>query len=176
MKIYLASQIFAECWRDFNEKIAQRLEQEFPNWEFYVPQRNNSINDKTRCAGAEEITAGDLDNNLDHDDVVIAILDGDTPGIGTTFECGYFARLCQEEINRQGYTHKRIFGLYTDTREAKNTYLPAKNQKMQDEFCECQYSYLNLLLVGGVKRYGKMCRTIDEIIEELHKLEELINE
>ena len=47
IKVYLASQIFAECWRDYNEKVAQRIEQEFPEVELYAPQRNASINDKT---------------------------------------------------------------------------------------------------------------------------------
>jgi hypothetical protein len=37
MKAYLASQIFAECWRDYNEKVATQIEQNFPNLELYVP-------------------------------------------------------------------------------------------------------------------------------------------
>ena len=42
------------------------------------------------------------------------------------------------------------------------------NEKLK-EFAECQYSYLNLLLVGCLKRYGVMCRTIDQVISELRK-------
>ena len=106
VRVYLASQIFAECWRDYNEKLAQRIEQEFPEIELYVPQRNKSINDKTKCASAEQICQGDFNNNLDHDDIVVAVVDGDTPGIGTTLECGYFSRICQDEINRFGSTKK----------------------------------------------------------------------
>lgn len=169
MRVYLASQIFAECWRDYNEKLACRIEEEFPNIELYAPQRNKSINDKTKCATAEDITYGDFTNNLDHDDVVIAVVDGDVPGIGTTLEIGYFARMCQEEIEKNGYTNKKIISLYTDSRECSSTYLEAKNE-MLHEFAECQYSYLNLLLVGALKRYGVMCRTIDEVIEELRKI------
>ena len=108
VRVYLASQIFAECWRDYNEKLAQRIEQEFPEIELYVPQRNKSINDKTKCASAEQICQGDFNNNLDHDDIVVAVVDGDTPGIGTTLECGYFSRICQDEINRFGSTKKKI--------------------------------------------------------------------
>ena len=104
IKVYLASQIFAECWRDYNEKVAQRIEREFPEVELYAPQRNASINDKTKCATAEQICQGDFNNNLDTDDIVVAIVDGDTPGIGTTLECGYFSRICQDEINRFGST------------------------------------------------------------------------
>ena len=40
---------------------------------------------------------------------------------------------------------------------------------MLKEMAECQYSYLNLLLVGALKRYGVMCSTIEEVVEELGK-------
>ena len=100
---------------------------------------------------------------------MIAIVDGDTPGIGTTLEVGYFSRICQEEIERQGYTKKKIISLYTDSRECSHTFLPAKNEMLK-EFAECQYSYLNLLLVGALKRYGVMCHTIDEVVYELGKV------
>lgn len=99
---------------------------------------------------------------------MVAVLDGDTPGIGTTIECGYFARMCQEEIARTGATNKKIIALYTDSRECSATNNEAKN-KMLGEIAENQYSYLNLLLVGAVKRYGVIVRTIDEVIEELRK-------
>ena len=167
-KVYLASQIFAECWRDYNDTVVNRLLKAYPDLDIYVPQRNKSINDKKNCATAEQITYGDFTQNLDHDDIVIAIVDGDTPGIGTTLEVGYFSRICQEEIERQGYTKKKIISLYTDSRECSHTFLPAKNEMLK-EFAECQYSYLNLLLVGALKRYGVMCHTIDEVVEELGK-------
>ena len=168
IKAYLAAPIFTEAARDYNEKVATRLEQEFPFLELYVSQRNTEINDKTKCATAEQICQGDFNNNLDHDDIVIAIVDGDTPGIGTTLECGYFSRRCQEEIDKQGYTDKRIFSLYTDSRECSHTYNAAKNEKLQ-EMAECQYAYLNLLLVGCLKRYGTMTSSIDELVTVMHK-------
>ena len=168
VRVYLASQIFAECWRDYNEKLANAIEQRFPDIELYVPQRNKSINDKTKCATAEEIAYGDFTNNLDHDDIVVAVVDGDTPGIGTVTEIGYFARMCQEEIERLGSTKKKIISLYTDTRECSNTFLPAKNEMLK-QFAECQYSYINLLTVGALKRYGVMCRTIEQVLDELEK-------
>jgi len=99
---------------------------------------------------------------------MVAVVDGDTPGIGTVTEIGYFSRICQEEINRLGKTKKKIISLYTDSRECSNTFLEAKNEKLK-EFAECQYSYINLLTVGALKRYGVMCRTIDEVVEELRK-------
>lgn len=168
MRAYLASQIFAECWRDYNDKIADRITQEFPDLELYVPQRNKAINDKTKCGTAEQIAQGDFTDNLEKDDLVIAIVDGDTPGIGTTIEVGYFARMCQEEIEKYGGTKKKIISLYTDSRECSNTQSDEKNEKLK-EFAECQYSYINLLLVGALKRYGTMVRTIDELIEEIRK-------
>lgn len=173
MKFYLASQIFAECWRDYNSKVVERLRKEFPHIDIYVPQENKAINDKTKCATAEQITYGDFTQNLDHDDVVIAIVDGDTPGIGTTLEIGYFSRICQEEIERQGYTNKRIFALYTDSRECSRTYLEAKNNMLKER-AECQYSYINLLLVGAIKRYGGLCLTIDELVNVLKNYDPII--
>lgn len=167
-KVYLASQIFAECWRDYNLKVVDKILASYPDIDIYVPQCNKNINDKTKCATAEDITYGDFTNNLDHDDIIIAIVDGDTPGIGTTLEVGYFSRICQEEIERQGYTKKKIISLYTDSRECSKTFLPAKNEMLK-EIAECQYSYLNLLLVGALKRYGVMCLTIEEVIDELGK-------
>ena len=169
IRIYLASQIFAECWRDYNEKLATTIERNFPNVELYVPQRNKEINDKTKCATAEQITYGDFTQNLDKDDIVVAVIDGDTPGIGTTLEIGYFARICEEEIQRQGYTKKKIIALYTDSRECSSTFLEQKNEMLK-QIAECQYSYINLLLVGAIKRYGVICRTIDEVVIELKKL------
>lgn len=168
VRIYLAAPIFSEANRDYNEKLAQLIEENFPDVELYVPQRNKSINDKTKCASAEDICKGDFNDNLDKDDIVVALVDGDTPGIGTTLEVGYFSRICQDEITRYGSTKKKIISLYTDSRECSNTYLEAKNEKLK-EFAECQYSYLNLLLVGCLKRYGVMCRTMDEVIDELRK-------
>ena len=29
IRVYLASQIFEEYWRDYNEKVTQRIEQQF---------------------------------------------------------------------------------------------------------------------------------------------------
>lgn len=168
IRVYLASQIFAECWRDYNEKLADAILERFPQIELYVPQRNKAINDKTKCATAEQITYGDFTQNLDHDDIVVAVVDGDTPGIGTTLEVGYFSRICQEEIEKYGFTKKKIISLYTDSRECSKTYLEAKNNMLK-QTAECQYAYLNLLLVGALKRYGVMCASIDQVLDELQK-------
>ena len=168
-KVYLAAPIFSEADRDYNDKVANLIKDKFSNIDLYVPHHNKSINDKTRCASAEDIANGDFTQNLDNDDIVIALVDGNTaPGIGTTVEIGYFARMCQEDINNYGFTNKKIIALYTDSRECSSTYLEAKNELLK-EFAECQYSYLNLLLVGTIKRYGVMCRTIDDVLLELEK-------
>lgn len=169
-KIYLAAPIFSEADRMYNEYVASRLEKEFPDIYLYVPQRNKSINDKTKCATAEDICKGDFNDNLDTDDIMIALVDGNAaPGIGTTLEIGYFARMCQEDINKNGYTNKKIISLFTDSRENSNTVSDAKINKL-NEFAENQFAYLNLLLVGALKRYGVMCRTVDQVIEELRKV------
>lgn len=172
MKIYLAAPIFSESDRLYNDLLVSKIEEAIPGIDIYVPQRNKSINDKTKCATAEDICKGDFDNNLNHTDIVVARVDGDMPPIGTTLEIGYFSRICQEEKDRLGETKKRIFSLYTDSRECSATVNPAKVAKLSD-FAESQFSYLNLLLVGALKRYGKMYNSIDALVEEL---KEYINE
>lgn len=170
MRVYLAAPIFSEADRLYNDLVADKIEENFPGIDLYVPHRNKEINDKTKCATAEQITYGDFTQNLDVDDVVVALVDGNTaPGIGTVLEVGYFSRICQEEIEKYGRTKKKIISLYTDSRECSKTYLPAKNEMLK-EMAECQYSYINLLLVGALKRYGVMCSTIDQVIEELRKI------
>ena len=170
MRVYLAAPIFSEADQMYNEYIAQRIEDTFPGVELYVPQRNKSINDKTKCADSKDICKGDFNDNLDIDDIVVALLDGNAaPGIGTTLEVGYFARICQEEINKYGSTKKRIIGLYTDIRECSKTVNQAKVEKLND-VAECQMSYLNLLLVGAVKQYGVLCTTVDDVIKELKNI------
>lgn len=171
MRIYLAAPIFSEACRLYNEIVVQTLEMALKinninNVNIYVPQRNQSINDKTKSATAEDIAKGDFTDNLDHTDIVIGIVDGDTPPIGTTIEIGYFSRMCQEEINRLGNTKKRIFSLYTDSRECSKTVIPAKIEQL-NEFAESQFSYINLLLVGALKRYGKMYGDMTTLITEL---------
>lgn len=169
VRVYLAAPIFSEADRDYNDKVADLIQAEFPDIELYVPHRNDEINDKTKCATAEQITYGDFTQNLDVDDIVVALLDGNAaPGIGTTLEVGYFSRICQEEINRLGSTKKKIISLYTDSRECSHTYLEAKNEMLK-QFAECQYSYINLLLIGACKRYGCICRTIPELIDKLRE-------
>ena len=166
-RVYLAAPIFSEADRIYNDLVANEIERNFPGIDLYVPHRNKDINDKTKCATAEDITYGDFTNNLDEDDIVIALVDGNAaPGIGTVLEIGYFSRMCQEEINKYGKTNKTIISLYTDSRECSSTFLEAKNEMLK-QFAECQYAYLNLLLVGALKRYGVMCRTIDEVIKQL---------
>jgi hypothetical protein len=76
--------------------------------------------------------------------------------------------MCQEEIDRQGYTNKKIFALYTDSRECSHTVNKAKTDKL-NEFAESQFSYINLLLVGALKRYGVMAYSINELLDEIQR-------
>ena len=49
-KIYLAGPIFTEKDRMYLDWLYERLVPIFPNAQIYVPHRNKSINDKTKCA------------------------------------------------------------------------------------------------------------------------------
>lgn len=166
VRVYLAAPIFAKWNIDYNEKLAQKIEEQFPEVDLYVPQRNASINDKTNCATSEDIAQGDIDNNLDKDDIMIALIDGDIPGCGTSVEVGYFARICEEEKKKYGRTFKRIIALYTDTRECSTTVNSGKVARL-NEIAENQFAYCNLLLVGICKREGWIVRTEDELLDKL---------
>lgn len=165
MRVYLAGPIFTERDRMFLDYIYDKIVKVLPkDAEIYVPHRNKSINDKTKCATSYDIYWGDY-NRLKETDLLIAVVSGDTPPIGTTCEIGIFTQMIDAD------PHKKLFALYDDCREGYLTCQGLVGQQklaaMQKEPGEAQMSYVNIFLTGAIKTHGKLVCTSDELIEAL---------
>lgn len=167
-KVYLAGPIFTERDRDFNTKIEKELLKRCPRMDLYLAQNNKSINDKTGCATSADIYVGDV-RRLKGADMVITIMSGDMPPIGSSYECAYYTSLCEQDETKQ------IIALYDDCREGFHTYSDAKKDAMLSGIAENQWPYINLLAVGFVKRFGKICFTSEEFIDAIVKQYNIIS-
>ena len=162
IKAYLAAPIFTERDRNFNSYLEQEILKLCPNLELYLAQNNSSINDKTGCATSADIYVGDI-RRLKESDMLITIMSGDLPPIGSSYEVAYFCGLCEQNPT------KRIIALYDDSREATNTYSESKKEAMISGIAENQFPYINLLAVGFVKKWGTICYNSQELIKEVKK-------
>lgn len=165
MKIYLAGPIFTERDRNFLDYMYDKIKPIFPDAEIYIPHRNKSINDKTKCATSYDIYWGDY-NRLKNTDLLIAIVSADLPGIGTTCEIGIFTQMIDAD------PHKKLIALYDDCREGYITcqdpnVAAAKIASMQKEPGENQMSYINLFLTGAIKTHGKLVCSSEELFSTL---------
>ena len=166
MKIYLAGPIF--FYGDYLRNIewANKLRVEFPNAYIYSPVENTEINGvegKKKFAGSKEIADGD-NIRLDNTDVLIACIDGDVLPSGTCAEIGVF----REKIRRGD--NKYLIGICTDTRQCYLTHSDVKDAGGAASLGEQQYSYQNLYVTGLIKQSGVLVSSIEEVIEELHKV------
>lgn len=166
MNIYLAGPIF--FYGDYLRNIewANKIRQAFPDAYLYSPVENTEINGvegKKKFAGSQEIANGD-NIRLDNTDVLIACIDGDVLPSGTCAEIGKF----HEKIMRGD--NKYIIGICTDTRQCYNTHSEAKDSGGAASLGEQQYSYQNLYVTGLIKQAGTLVYTIEEVIEELKRL------
>lgn len=164
MNIYLAGPIFTEKDRMFLDYLYERIQPIFPHAHIYVPHRNKSINDKTKCATAYDIYWGDY-NRLKETDLLIACVSNDIPPIGTTCEIGMFTQMIDAD------PHKKLIALYDDCREG---YLTCQGEvgdqklnAMRKEPGECQMSYINIFLTGAIKTHGKLVCSSEELINVL---------
>ena len=81
--------------------------------------------------------------------------------LGLACEIGYFAALCAEDKNRE------IIAIYSDSRDGSREHSLDKEELMRKSIAESQFSYINLYLVGAVKKSGKIFRSSKEAIEYL---------
>ena len=162
IKAYLAAPIFTERDRNFNSYLEQEILKLCPDLDLYLAQNNSSINDKTGCATSADIYVGDI-RRLKESDLLITIMSGDLPPIGSSYEVAYFCGLCERNPT------KRIVALYDDSREATNTYSESKKNAMISGIAENQFPYINLLAVGFVKKWGIICHDSKELIQEVKR-------
>ena len=196
INVYLAGSMFCEADRMYNAYLAERIRERVGDKiDLYVPQENQSINDKTKCADSNDIFWGDY-NRLQNCDIFIARIDGDIPPSGTSAEIGIMSQRRQDwetqleyllavdndkhsaeyiknlYISNKGHA-PTILGLCTDSRNPKRTYLDAKNELMRTSDYESQYCYFNLFTVGCIKVNGNLTTSAEELV---NALEELVNE
>ena len=190
IQVYLAGSMFCEADRMYNAHLAEKIREVVGDYiDLYVPQENQSINDKTKCANSHDIFWGDY-NRLQNCDIFIARIDGDIPPSGTSAEIGIMSQRRQNwekqfqlfrSMNEGDYTEEQdrrffvrrqgeapmIIGLCTDSRNPKRTYLEAKNELMKNEDYESQYCYFNLFTLGCIKVNGVLTTSIDELVTAL---------
>ena len=168
IQVYLAGGMFCEADRMYNALLAEKIRDRVGEYiDLYVPQENQAINDKTKCADSHDIFWGDY-NRLQKCDIFIARIDGDIPPSGTSAEIGIMSQRRQDwEQNKNIGFPPMILGLCTDSRNPKRTYLDAKNELMKNEDYESQYCYFNLFTVGCIKVNGELATSIDELVDKL---------
>jgi nucleoside 2-deoxyribosyltransferase len=152
MKIYIANALFSEADFLYNEKLADSVIE--LGHEIYLPQRNTSINDKSKSADSIAIFQGDTEK-LEWADAIIAVLDGPVIDPGVAAEIGYMVA-----------KGKRIYGLLTDSRENSRTVNDGKISLLSD-VAESQFPYLNLYVVGAIKSFGNIFTSTKELLENL---------
>jgi nucleoside 2-deoxyribosyltransferase len=168
MRAYLANSLFSEADRMYNDYIASKLRQAFPDLELYLPQENMSINDKSAYANSVQISRGD-DDYLLTSDFMIAVIDGVEIDSGVACEIGKYAGLDIPVQLRTGVKPRPIFALYTDTRQ-QGTDNHEKIFALTRHAVENQFLYRNLYVVGTIKDTGgTFSDSVDKMIEDIRK-------
>lgn len=156
MKAYLANGLFSIGDRIVNEKIAHELRNEIKGIDLYVPQENDSINDKTNFADSLMIAEADSEK-LIQSDVLVAVIDGVEIDSGVAAEIGLFSSL-----------NRPIIALCTDIR-AKSDFDEKKFYALSKSIFENQYLYRNLFVIGLIKQNGIVVNSIEELVSEVKK-------
>ena len=103
-RIYLAAPLFSEAERDYNERIAGILQENF--FDVYLPQ--DTGDDTTERESGKNSRIYENNKQAIHEsDLIIAIIDGADADSGTAWEMGYAKAL-----------RKTVFALRTDFRRA----------------------------------------------------------
>lgn len=154
LKIYFGGPLFNEMEQMYNAYVVKKIRETYGDKvEVYLPQENDSINDKSGFADSLAIAQGD-NEYLEDSDLMIAVLDGVTPDSGLSAELGYF------------YSMERpILGLYTDTRQGTN----GNEEKIAalEDIAESQFSYVNLYTVGLVKIRGEILDNTEALVDKI---------
>ena len=159
---YLAGPIFTERDRMYLDYLADAIKGLWPELNLYVPHRNTAINDKTKPAGSKEIYEGDMER-LANTDLLIAVVSGDMPPIGTTCEIGIFSQMQKND------TTKHLVCLYDDNRNGSTTFCEEKVEMLKSGIAENQWHYINLFLVGCIKANGTLVGDSQSLFKTIEK-------
>jgi len=140
VRVYFAGPLFTPYERSFIDECAARLRAE--GIDVFVPHENALAAGDTSAA-----TIFEKDwNGLSEANAVVALLDGPTVDDGTACEIGIFYALMQTDSTKKG-----IVGLLTDLRATLGH----------------EGHGVNLFVLGCVEAGGKVCGSIDEVVEAL---------
>ena len=140
MRVYFAGPLFTPYERGFIDECAARLRSE--GIEVFVPHENALATDDVSAA---TIFHKDL-AGLSQANAVVALLDGPTVDDGTACEIGIFYALMQSDPTKKG-----MVGLLTDLRATLGH----------------EGHGLNLFVLGCIEAAGKVCGSLDEVVEQL---------
>jgi nucleoside 2-deoxyribosyltransferase len=140
VRVYLSGPLFTPYERSFIDECAARLRND--GIEVFVPHENALAAGDTTAA---TIFRKDWDG-LSAADAVVAVLDGPMVDDGTACEIGIFYALMQGDPSKKG-----IVGLLTDLRSTLGH----------------EGHGVNLFVLGCVEAAGKVCRSMDEVVELL---------
>lgn len=161
MKAYLANGLFSESDQLYNEYLAEKIRDNFPNLDLYVPQENAALNDKSGYANSLAIFNGD-NFYLDSSDLMIAIIDGVEIDSGVAVEIGRFITLKEFDKSK----NRNIFGIYSDIRQQGRTNSQKIDALIADG-SENQFMYRNLYVIGAIKTNGFLVSSSDGLIEKM---------
>ncbi|MDO4662514.1 MAG: nucleoside 2-deoxyribosyltransferase [Tissierellia bacterium] len=142
MKAYIASHFFNDAFFTWTENLATEIEKNC-DIELYVPQRNDSINDKKNNdenITAEAIAKADT-KELKESNILIANLDGLTIDDGVAAEIMAHGVMKQFEEENNIEFPRMIIGILTDMRY----------QGTGDN-----HIYRNQMIIGKVQECGKL--------------------
>lgn len=140
MRVYFAGPLFTQYERSYIDDCAARLRE--AGIEVFVPHENALAAGDTTAA---TIFAKDW-KGLEDANAVVALLDGPTVDDGTACEIGIFYALMQADATKKG-----IVGLLTDLRASLGH----------------EGHGLNLFVLGCVEAAGRVCSSMDEVLEVL---------
>lgn len=155
--IYFAAPLFSEAELTYNQLVVREIRNSFGELvNVYLPQENESINDKSQYANSVMIANGD-NEHLEKADILIAVIDGQAMDVGVAAEIGYFYSM-----------NKPIIAIYSDSRQGTH----GNEQKIEalNEIAESQFSYVNLYVIGLIKQRGKIARGYEEAIEAIESI------
>ena len=155
MKIYFANALFSQAELNYNAQLAAKIRQLDQTIDLYLPQENDSINDKKAYADSKMIAQADTEKLL-ASDLMVAVLDGLSIDNGVASEIGV---AYAKEIP--------IIGLYTDTRQQGSS----NQQKLQalGQIAENQFHYVNLYTTGLIKLNGTIVNSEADLLEAVKK-------
>lgn len=151
-RMYFANDLFNEATRDYNEKISKMIEERFGDkLTQYVPQLNDSINNKDFFADAQMVADADYEE-LCKSDFLLAILDSNDVGVAL-------------EIGIMYEQKKPIIGLYTDVRQFGGD--NKKKLDMINQIGQNQFAYVNIMETGLILNNGYLVNSADHVLDAI---------